>query len=80
MAGNHNLVGLHRGYATPYGCHSYGQWFGQLGDGRAISIGEVMGFKTEKVRNDNTDVKEGIGLEDQDFDQDKGILLIIWIY
>jgi len=24
-----------------YGCHVYGQWFGQLGDGRAINLGEV---------------------------------------
>jgi len=25
------------------GCHHYGHWFGQLGDGRAMSIGEVVG-------------------------------------
>eukprot|EP00466_Bigelowiella_natans_P014207 jgi/Bigna1/143918/aug1.82_g18626 len=30
------------GWASVYGCHCGGQWFGQLGDGRAMSIGEVM--------------------------------------
>ena len=42
FAGNTLLPGLDTPYATVYGCHSYGQWFGQLGDGRALSIGEVF--------------------------------------
>ena len=42
MAGNVTLPGLDVAYATVYGCHSYGQWFGQLGDGRAMGIGEVL--------------------------------------
>lgn len=35
------LPGLDRPYCTVYGCHSYGQWFGQLGDGRAMALGEI---------------------------------------
>lgn len=42
FSGNKLLPGLDVPYATVYGCHSYGQWFGQLGDGRALSIGEVF--------------------------------------
>jgi hypothetical protein len=42
MTGNELLPGLQPAYATPYGCHSFGQWFGQLGDGRAMSLGEVL--------------------------------------
>lgn len=38
---NPNLEGFNRPYSTVYGCHSYGQWFGQLGDGRAVMLGEV---------------------------------------
>lgn len=29
-------------YATCYGGHQFGQWAGQLGDGRAINLGEVV--------------------------------------
>ena len=29
-------------YATNYGGHQFGNWAGQLGDGRAISLGEVI--------------------------------------
>ena len=28
-------------YSTRYGGHQFGNWAGQLGDGRAISLGEV---------------------------------------
>lgn len=41
FSGNKLLPGLDIPYATVYGCHCYGQWFGQLGDGRALSVGEV---------------------------------------
>ncbi len=41
LSGNF-LPGKMRGWATVYGCHCYGHWFGQLGDGRAISIAEVF--------------------------------------
>eukprot|EP00897_Mesotaenium_endlicherianum_P007828 jgi/Mesen1/7073/ME000369S06402 len=30
-------------YAQCYGGHQFGQWAGQLGDGRAITLGEVLG-------------------------------------
>lgn len=30
-------------YASNYGGHQFGQWAGQLGDGRAIALGEVLG-------------------------------------
>jgi uncharacterized protein YdiU (UPF0061 family) len=35
------LQKLQRPYCTVYGCHSHGQWFGQLGDGRAMILGET---------------------------------------
>jgi hypothetical protein len=41
FSGNKLVAGLDVPYATVYGCHSHGQWFGQLGDGRALSLGEV---------------------------------------
>lgn len=40
LAGNRPLPGV-RPYATNYGGHQFGSWAGQLGDGRAITIGEV---------------------------------------
>lgn len=41
LSGNEVVNGLDVPYATVYGCHCYGNWFGQLGDGRAMSLGEV---------------------------------------
>lgn len=41
LVGNELAPGLDNPYCMIYGCHCYGQWFGQLGDGRAITIGEV---------------------------------------
>lgn len=41
MAGNTLLPGLDQPYCTVYGCHCYGTWFGQLGDGRAVTLGEI---------------------------------------
>jgi serine/tyrosine/threonine adenylyltransferase len=40
LAGNHLLPGSEP-YATVYGGHQFGNWAGQLGDGRAIYLGEV---------------------------------------
>ncbi|PIA17767.1 UPF0061-domain-containing protein [Coemansia reversa NRRL 1564] len=40
-SGNQRLPGSH-GWAHCYGGHQFGQWAGQLGDGRAISLGEVV--------------------------------------
>jgi uncharacterized protein YdiU (UPF0061 family) len=42
FAGNRVLPGL-RPIATNYGGHQFGHWAGQLGDGRAILLGEVDG-------------------------------------
>jgi serine/tyrosine/threonine adenylyltransferase len=42
FAGNRLLPGM-AAYAACYGGHQFGAWAGQLGDGRAISLGEVIG-------------------------------------
>ncbi|MEJ2642745.1 MAG: YdiU family protein [Desulfosarcinaceae bacterium] len=41
FAGNRLLPGM-TPYATNYGGHQFGHWAGQLGDGRAINLGEVI--------------------------------------
>jgi uncharacterized protein YdiU (UPF0061 family) len=41
FAGNALLEGM-QPHAANYGGHQFGQWAGQLGDGRAISLGEVL--------------------------------------
>jgi uncharacterized protein YdiU (UPF0061 family) len=41
LAGNSLLPGM-KAFATCYGGHQFGHWAGQLGDGRAISLGEVV--------------------------------------
>jgi len=35
-------------YAACYGGHQFGQWAGQLGDGRAITLGEVVNAQGER--------------------------------
>jgi uncharacterized protein YdiU (UPF0061 family) len=42
FAGNARLEGM-QPIASNYGGHQFGHWAGQLGDGRAISLGEVIG-------------------------------------
>jgi serine/tyrosine/threonine adenylyltransferase len=42
LAGNRVLPGM-APYAACYGGHQFGSWAGQLGDGRAITLGEVEG-------------------------------------
>lgn len=42
FAGNRLLPGM-QPYATNYGGHQFGHWAGQLGDGRAIALGEAIG-------------------------------------
>ena len=42
FAGNRLLPGM-RPYAVNYGGHQFGHWAGQLGDGRAIALGEAIG-------------------------------------
>ncbi|MBL0164932.1 MAG: YdiU family protein [Xanthomonadales bacterium] len=41
FGGNALMDGMQT-YATNYGGHQFGNWAGQLGDGRAISLGEVL--------------------------------------
>ncbi|MEM7586605.1 MAG: protein adenylyltransferase SelO family protein, partial [Acidobacteriota bacterium] len=41
FAGNRSLPGMET-YAACYGGHQFGNWAGQLGDGRAISLGEAV--------------------------------------
>jgi uncharacterized protein YdiU (UPF0061 family) len=46
FAGNRLAKGMDA-YATCYGGHQFGYWAGQLGDGRAINLGEVVNKKGE---------------------------------
>jgi uncharacterized protein YdiU (UPF0061 family) len=41
FAGNHLVEGM-QPYAMCYGGHQFGHWAGQLGDGRAINLGEII--------------------------------------
>jgi len=41
LAGNRVLPGMEP-YAARYGGHQFGHWAGQLGDGRAITLGEIL--------------------------------------
>ncbi len=47
FAGNQLLEGM-QPYAMCYGGHQFGHWAGQLGDGRAINLGEVVNAKGER--------------------------------
>ena len=46
FVGNRLLPGM-TPYATCYGGHQFGNWAGQLGDGRAINLGEVVNRRGE---------------------------------
>ena len=46
--GGNRLVEGMRPYATCYGGHQFGQWAGQLGDGRAINLGDVVNSRKER--------------------------------
>lgn len=46
FVGNRLLSGMDP-YATCYGGHQFGNWAGQLGDGRAINLGEVLNRRGE---------------------------------
>src|SRR5690554_241611 len=46
LAGNVVVPGMDP-HATRYGGHQFGQWAGQLGDGRAINLGEVATPQSE---------------------------------
>ncbi|MCE2461630.1 MAG: YdiU family protein [Pseudomonadales bacterium] len=47
FAGNRVLDGMDP-IATCYGGHQFGNWAGQLGDGRAINLGEVLNRRGER--------------------------------
>ncbi len=47
LSGNELLPGM-QPYATCYGGHQFGNWAGQLGDGRAIYLGEVVNAAGER--------------------------------
>jgi uncharacterized protein YdiU (UPF0061 family) len=47
FGGNELLDGMEP-YAASYGGHQFGHWAGQLGDGRAITLGEVLNASGER--------------------------------
>lgn len=47
FAGNSLLMGMEP-YASCYGGHQFGVWAGQLGDGRAINLGDVINRRGER--------------------------------
>jgi uncharacterized protein YdiU (UPF0061 family) len=47
FAGNRLAKGMDA-YATCYGGHQFGEWAGQLGDGRAINLGDVINQRGER--------------------------------
>ena len=47
FSGNSLLPGMEP-YAANYGGHQFGHWAGQLGDGRAISLGEVLSSNAQR--------------------------------
>jgi uncharacterized protein YdiU (UPF0061 family) len=47
LGGNALLPGM-QPYAANYGGHQFGHWAGQLGDGRAISLGEIVNAAGER--------------------------------
>jgi len=47
FSGNARLDGM-RPYAANYGGHQFGHWAGQLGDGRAIGLGEIVNAAGER--------------------------------
>jgi uncharacterized protein YdiU (UPF0061 family) len=47
FSGNRVLAGMDP-YATCYGGHQFGNWAGQLGDGRAINLGDVVNSRGQR--------------------------------
>jgi serine/tyrosine/threonine adenylyltransferase len=46
LGGNRVVPGM-KPFATRYGGHQFGGWAGQLGDGRAMSLGEINGWEVQ---------------------------------
>jgi serine/tyrosine/threonine adenylyltransferase len=55
FTGNHVPAGL-RPTASVYSGHQFGQWAGQLGDGRALSLGELHISSKNEMNNDEAGV------------------------
>ncbi len=47
FAGNRLAVGMEP-FAMCYGGHQFGHWAGQLGDGRAINLGDIINHQSER--------------------------------
>jgi serine/tyrosine/threonine adenylyltransferase len=47
--GGNGIMGGMQPWASNYGGHQFGAWAGQLGDGRAISLGEVLAAQGERL-------------------------------
>ncbi|MFM6961261.1 MAG: protein adenylyltransferase SelO family protein, partial [Polynucleobacter victoriensis] len=49
LAGNQSRIGdqSYKTYATAYSGHQFGSWAGQLGDGRAIYLGDIHGQEVQ---------------------------------
>lgn len=47
FSGNRLVSGM-QPFATCYGGHQFGSWAGQLGDGRAINLGEILNRKGQR--------------------------------
>jgi uncharacterized protein YdiU (UPF0061 family) len=47
LGGNHQVAGMDT-YAACYGGHQFGHWAGQLGDGRAISLGAILNQENQR--------------------------------
>src|SRR6185436_860158 len=50
LGGSKTLPGMHP-YAARYGGHQFGHWAGQLGDGRAITLGEIIATGESVIRD-----------------------------
>jgi len=56
--GGNQLIDGMEPYAANYGGHQFGQWAGQLGDGRAITLGEVITTAAASVRSSSPDLRD----------------------
>jgi uncharacterized protein YdiU (UPF0061 family) len=59
VSGNHQSSSI-QSYAMNYGGHQFGQWAGQLGDGRAINLGQYT-LKTNQHNKEVTIQLKGAG-------------------
>ena len=56
--GGNQLIDGMEPYASNYGGHQFGQWAGQLGDGRAITLGEVITTTAASVPDSLPDLRD----------------------